>query len=399
METPKTYPLEWLDSLISFTLNPKKNAICTISADEISLITEKILKEMLCIQTQLNQQIFLFRKESEIRLLVQKYHSSLITLQDMVVCNQNKDVFKSPHLAIIKETVVSCLDELLSFIENRFQNYLNIDERVPISYLILTKKELKSKFDILKPLLKKEINNKSIIAIITDVFQFSKYNCTLTYREVIYRKKLIHELELFCENPKKSITYPAIDELLIYLNFNNLKYLNYLKRTIREKIDLFENDSDRLDKLLFFFKEFNQLYTNKNLCYNLKNRSLKKVISRWFEQEIIYLEKKMEQTLLPSKEHEKLNSKPKENSKENKITCLLSADQIALILRAADESRILNAKSMSAVFKTIIPHLSTPFKTELSYQSVRSKSYNAEDKDKEIAIETLEKIIKKIKNY
>ena len=117
------------------------------------------------------------------------------------------------------------------------------------------------------------------------------------------------------------------------------------------------------------------------------------------EQEIIYMEKKIEQSLIPSKEIERNNIKLNEKSIDNKITCLLSADQIALILRAGDESRILNAKSMSAVFKTIVPYLSTPYKTELSYHSVRSKSYNAEDKDKEIAIETLEKIIKKIKSY
>ena len=354
---------------------------------------------MLCIQIQLNKQIFLFRKESEIKLLVQKYHSSLITLQDMVICNQNKEVFKSQHLSKIMETLINCLDELLAFIESRFFNYLNIDEKVPISYLIIARKELNQKFKQLKPLLEKEIANKNITAIIFDIFNYSKYHTSLSYREVFYRKKLIRELELFCENPKKSNTFSAIDELLIFMNFNNIKYMNLFKRSIIEKIEIFQNDADRLDKLWFFLKEFNQLYTNKNFCFNLKNRSLKKVISNWMEQEIIYMEKKIEQSLIPSKEIERNNIKLNEKSIDNKITCLLSADQIALILRAGDESRILNAKSMSAVFKTIVPYLSTPYKTELSYHSVRSKSYNAEDKDKEIAIETLEKIIKKIKSY
>ena len=399
METAETYPLEWLDSLISITLNPRKKCVCAITADQIGIITEKILKEMLCIQIQLNKQIFLFRKESEIKLLVQKYHSSLITLQDMVICNQNKEVFKSQHLSKIMDTLISCLDELLAFIESRFFNYLNIDERVPISYLIIARKELNQKFKQLKPLLEKQVANKNITAIIFDVFNCSKYHSSLTYREVFYRKKLIRELELFFEKPKKAYTFSAIDELLIFLNFNNLKYMNLLKRSIIQKIELFQNDADRLDKLWFFLKEFNQLYTNKNICYKLKNRSLKKVISNWLQQEIIYLEKKMEQSLLPSKEVKRDNVQLKDKCSENKITCLLSADQIALILRAGDESRILNAKSMSAVFRTIVPHLSTPYKTELSYHSVRSKSYNAEDKDKEIAIETLEKIIKKIKSY
>jgi hypothetical protein len=54
---------------------------------------------------------------------------------------------------------------------------------------------------------------------------------------------------------------------------------------------------------------------------------------------------------------------------------------------------------MSQVFKKIVPFLSTPSKEELSYDSVRSKSYTAEAKDKENVITALEKLISKIKNY
>jgi len=54
---------------------------------------------------------------------------------------------------------------------------------------------------------------------------------------------------------------------------------------------------------------------------------------------------------------------------------------------------------MSQVFKTIVPNLSTPYKEDLSYDGMRSKSYVAEERDKQIAVETLERIIKKIKEY
>jgi hypothetical protein len=54
---------------------------------------------------------------------------------------------------------------------------------------------------------------------------------------------------------------------------------------------------------------------------------------------------------------------------------------------------------MNEVFKTIVPHLSTPYKENLSYDSMRSKSYVAEERDKKTAIETLEKLIEKIKSY
>ena len=85
--------------------------------------------------------------------------------------------------------------------------------------------------------------------------------------------------------------------------------------------------------------------------------------------------------------------------RKQKVMCALSTDQTGLILRAADELRILVAKSMREIFKTIVPHLSTPYKKDLSYDGMRSKSYVAEEKDKQIAIETLQRIIKKIEEY
>lgn len=397
----QTYLLGWLDSLILTTLNPRKNFVCTITTEDLSAISEQILSETLHIQIQLNQYIFLLLKETEIRLQVKKYHSALIILLDNAVEYQKYEVFKKQELSEVMNTLVNSLEELLAFIESRFLNYLDVDERVPVTYFEIFKNEFKQKLDKLKQKLVKVVDNKcitDILLIILYAFIFSKNNSSVTYREVLYRKELISELDNFCETPKRVSSFSALDELLIYMNFNSIKYINYFKSSIVRKIDLFNNEAERLKELLFLFKEFNQMYSNENIRFNPKNQNLKTVISDWFIQEIAYLEKKIGQPLVSLKDSEKILDPPK-SSKENKITCLLSADQIGLILRASDESRILNAKSMSAVFKMIVPHLSTPYKSDLSYHSVRSKSYNAEDKDKEIAIETLEKIINKIKSY
>jgi hypothetical protein len=105
-------------------------------------------------------------------------------------------------------------------------------------------------------------------------------------------------------------------------------------------------------------------------------------------------------SVIPLHEHTELTkSKANPEKPKQKVMCMLSTDQTGLILRATDELRILVSKSMNEVFKTIVPHLSTPYKEDLSYDGMRSKSYVAEDRDKQIAIETLERIIKKIKQY
>ncbi len=83
----------------------------------------------------------------------------------------------------------------------------------------------------------------------------------------------------------------------------------------------------------------------------------------------------------------------------SKILCTLSVDQMAIVLRSFDELKILKARSLNAVFKTIVPYLSTPVRENISYDSMRSKSYAVETRDREIVIQTLEQMIQKIMEY
>lgn len=82
-----------------------------------------------------------------------------------------------------------------------------------------------------------------------------------------------------------------------------------------------------------------------------------------------------------------------------KILCTLSVDQIGLILKAADDTRLIQAKSLSQVFKSIVPYLSTSNKTDISFDSMRSSTYHPEAADKRKAIAVLEKMITKINDY
>jgi len=87
------------------------------------------------------------------------------------------------------------------------------------------------------------------------------------------------------------------------------------------------------------------------------------------------------------------------NSGIAKIICKLSVDQMGIILKAADDVKLLVSRSLSMVFKSIVPYLSTANKSELSWDSMRSNSYHPEQRDKEAAIAALETLIRKIREY
>ncbi|MDN3548963.1 hypothetical protein [Mucilaginibacter aquaedulcis] len=82
-----------------------------------------------------------------------------------------------------------------------------------------------------------------------------------------------------------------------------------------------------------------------------------------------------------------------------KVLCRLSVDQIAIILKAADDIKLVITRSFSQVLKSIVPFLSTERFQDFSWKSARSSTYKMEDRDKAIAIETLQALISKISQY
>ncbi|RVT97333.1 hypothetical protein EOD41_18715 [Mucilaginibacter limnophilus] len=81
----------------------------------------------------------------------------------------------------------------------------------------------------------------------------------------------------------------------------------------------------------------------------------------------------------------------------DKVLCALSADQLGIVLKSAFDVKLILGNSFRKVCKAIAPFLSTPWKTDISWDTIRSIAGRAEPRDKEIAIEFLEKMILKIK--
>jgi len=394
------YPLEWLDSLISLTLNPQKIYFHDLTKDDIQSLSEKAAIEAVHIQSELKNQVFSLHKESQIRLLVQKYHSALIFLLDTIISYQQDAAFTKSDYSNLAKALVSCLDELLFFIETRFANFLSLEERVPLTYLEVSRKELKIKLDRLQKKLIADVADPAFTGIVLEsLYKFihHKKGDTVSFRELLYRKELLQKLESIRDTKSQTSIYNALNELLVYMNFNSRGYINYFTKVIADKINLLQTKAERIDSLHFHYKEFRQMQYHQRMILYPQHQSLKAILSEWFEQEIAYIEKTIHLADHPVKELKKSNVGQFKIA--DKILVKLSTDQIALILRAADESRLLEARSMSDVFKKVVPFLSTPNKEELSYDSVRSKSYVAEDRDKQTAVAALEKVIAKIKSY
>lgn len=399
----QTYLLEWLDLLVTFTLNPSKTNVNELTTVQSKAIIEKTIEQTLFIQSQIKIKVFSLNKEKKIKIIVGNYHSSLIIFLDNVIERSHDVEFERPDLKEVMNKLIVCFDELLTFIETRFSNYLTLDIRVPSTYLVVSKKKLKLKIDKLKDSSTFAVNDKRSTAILfNNLYSFvnSKRSKKITFRQVLYRKQLIKELELLGLLDDEELHSCPLNEILIYMNFNSRSFINYFKECVTDKINSGESPTDKMENLLLCYKEFNQIHSKDGVVLNPNHQDLKIILSDWFKHEMIYLEKKLHISVVPVRSLDKRSNQTMViDAISDKVLCKLSTDQTALILRASDELKIIVAKSMNHVFKTIVPFLSTPNKVNLSYDSMRSKSYVAEDRDKKIVIETLGRIIKQIEEY
>lgn len=374
-----------------------------VGENQIQDILSKLPTEAELLKISLKKSVFNLGKEQQIKILIGKYHSTLVVLLHEVSESKKKISKDKVFLKNLFLSVAGYLGDLLHFIEFRFYRYLSLDTRIPTAYLRLVTKSTTSVNKLKARMCKQTEDNQLIDLVFNDLCcvgnSFNEvYSATLG--EVLYRKELIKELELVEIRGKETSLYSPLVELLIYYNFNSAAFMGYFTQIVAKQLNGYDNLVYKMDQLLIHYKEFKQIHKKQDAILKPRNRDLQDTLGNWFKQELFYLEKKMHLEVIPLKGQDQTSKSTLSDAKQKqKVLCILSSDQTGLILRAADELRVLVAKSMSEVFRTIVPHLSTPYKEYLSYDGMRSKSYVAEERDKQIAIETLERIIKKIKEY
>lgn len=82
-----------------------------------------------------------------------------------------------------------------------------------------------------------------------------------------------------------------------------------------------------------------------------------------------------------------------------KLMCNLSVDQIGIILKAADDTRLIISRSLSYIYRSLVPYLATEKIRKISWNSMRTSVYKIEPADKEQVIFALENMIKRIRGY
>ncbi|MGM1430187.1 hypothetical protein ACS126_13080 [Sphingobacterium lactis] len=184
-----------------------------LSAEQTDCLCAKMDTEVGHLKSLLKNKVFSLTKQCKIRLLVRHYHSTLILLLDHATSNGTHPVFGREDLKAVHEQTVSALDELLSFIETRFAPYLGMDERVPVTYLVVAREDLGQKLATLRKRLVPSIGEMYVLDMVWNSLEsFTTGNGKtesdpITFRDVQYHRELLKSLEQLEESDRVSI-YP-----------------------------------------------------------------------------------------------------------------------------------------------------------------------------------------------
>lgn len=396
----KQNALEWLDFIITIALDSCESEVDTLSAAQYENITEKIHKKKQKYIAFLNHQRLSLSGRRKIGHLLKEHHGSLLILLDHAARAAARiNPLNTLAADALHQTLV-CVYELLSFIQSSFGEYLDLDERAPDAYLAEFARQHQSRISKVKRELTSKSADPNLVAILLGSLSAATSGADTqppSFRTIFYQRELLYGLEQMLWSGSQNKIDDALVELLVYLNFNSRPFMSYYTQHLARRIDGVEPAREKINLLLLHYKHFNQMHRKPGVKLSPADSDIKKVISNWFTQEIGYLKQQSQVHISPLEDA--LAAKPAPEPEPFKVMVLLSVDQIGLFLRALDSLRILKARSMNAVFERVVPFLSTPRKTEISWDSMRSKSYSFEEKDKQTVIKLLESIILWIKEY
>lgn len=395
------YILEWFDQMVFRTLNPLVQTDFKLKESELQAILKKANQEEFSQSVLIRQTVCGINKQYSLQFFITRYYTSIIHLLDQA--NENLRYADSDLFKAANQHIISSLNNLIFLIYERYANYLSLDERCPCQYVEKEKKEWQKKIPVLKNKYDSEAATLQMLVFDEiDSYINSGSIQIVTIRTVLYFSELLREIENLTDKRKINQIFTPLEQMLIFLNFNSKANFDYLTHKMAAIANHFESLQGKLDQLLMMSKEINQLLVKPQISLQPGNDPIKSVLANWLGQEIIYLEKRLHLSVVPYQLREDtvaIKRSKSDRSDSTKVLCMLSVDQMAIVLRAADEMKLIMARSISAVYNQITPYLSSPYKEEISADSMRSKSYSAEERDKEIVIQTLKKMIEKIDEF
>lgn len=374
------YELKVLEHIITVVLNPSKLKPVQLNdkfLGECKLLAET---EKERIMKQFTLMVFDDSQESRIESYFRKHQAILIKLADNVF-NYLQPGRPDSIILLTKENSIldfykeisRILEELLNFIEINYPGYFDREAKIPNSARWLKSQEIKRNLKLIKKELEKFELDEKLIKIICDPFEdYLSVEKNINYRNLAYLKELQQALIYFIRKNKIENANDQVCQLLLYRNFNSLRFYNYYINQLEERTRSFNTIPEQIEFYSLKIKLINQLQLKSGLIFKPGLPSIRDQIGSWICEELYFLEKR--QRLL----FQSPVQKNEEQSNDPKVQTSLSVAHLALAVKLLVESKVITNKNSSELLRMVARNFKTDRQELISEDSLRNKSYNFE---------------------
>lgn len=386
------YALERVDNLVLRTLHPSKIATGKLTVTEIKEIYAFTAAEHDYIIDQLKKDFFSLKEEKQLELYVQRYQSSIIHLADKLV--HYIDEVNDASIQKLYKDLLNILESLLVFIENYFSKYFDLNAKIPESYRMLRHKEFQSDLLQVKMHARKFLHYPTLADIILEsynIYSLENKQKSITFRQLIYHKKLLTEIVKVLVNKKNKFQEEQLIKLLQYFNFNHNRFVYILTAKIALLVNELLSPSAKLDNLYLQVKYYNQLQTKPQYRLHPQHPDLRECCLNWLQEEIYFIEKKMQPIFIM----------PQVPQKEVAlIETSLSVPQLALFIKLLIDTGIIKNQSYRNLTQMTAQYFKTKNAVNISSESLRLKAYAPDNSTKRMVKDTLLMLLNQVtKNF
>ncbi|MCF2518529.1 hypothetical protein [Dyadobacter sp. CY351] len=389
------YALDWLDQMVN-ELDPQRTEPESFDDCETMAIVEKAAKEEKRLILLFKQFVFQDQKTRQIRNSVNHYLSAAVSLMTVASKNLNQIPTRANNFRLALESVFLCLQDVTAFIVHRYRNLVDRDMSLSMVSIDPGPHDLRKqeKCDVMKC-------NPKLSELVTKAFSdvfFDRRGGEITMRKLDFWDSVSRGVTYADGSLEVTEPFDRLELIMIERNFNSPLFVKYLTSKLSEQIKNSTDPNLVVQDLAFLQKTFNQIPVMSDLIFSNEFDDLSLTINAWFIQEIAFQSKRSSIDLTEPSEQPQKSGKKYERKTSDKILCNLTVDQLSLFFKAADMSNIISARSLSAIFHSVAPYLSTPHRTDISHGSLRVKSYSIEERDKTLLIEIMIKLTEQIKD-
>ena len=389
------YALERIDNLVLRTLCPIKISDSKLTVQEIQEIQAFTTAEHAHIIDHWKQDFFSLKEEKELELYVQRYQSSIIHLADKLI--HYIDEVNDPVIQKLYRDQLNNLESLLAFIEDYFSKYFDLNAKIPESYRMLSHKEFQLHLGKIKMQARKFSHYPTLLDIIHEsynIYSLENKQKPITFLHLIYHKKLLAEIAKIIVTKKNKFQEEQLIKLLQYFNFNHNRFVYVLTTKIAIIVNDLLSPAAKLDNLYFHLKYYNQLQTKPQYSLHPKQADLKESCLNWLQEEIYFIEKKMQPNfILPQVPLKEIT--PIETS--------LSVPQIAFFIKLFVDTGIIKNQSYRNLSQMTAQNFKTKNADTISSESLRLKAYAPDSSTKRFVKDTLlmllNQVTKSFKTY